>query len=175
MKAREQRRRVATKARMRTNAGWSDVTISDISSRGMGLRSSRTPCRGEYIELCRHHHKLVGRVMWQDDDRFGVLLSDAIIVDDLLTSRPSGSRDSKDRRRQPRRGAAFRPGADPRLAIVSVEQNSRHASRLINFAAIVAIACIGAGFAATLAASVLSGAMESVEAALATRTELSID
>jgi hypothetical protein len=182
MKAREQRRRVTTQARMRTNAGWSDVTIGDTSSRGLGVRlsrSSRTPNRGEYVELCRHQQRLVGRVMWQDKDRFGVMLSEPVAVGNLLSSRTSARPGSLERRRQPRPAAAFRPGFNPRLAIVSVGQNSSEASRLTNFAAVAAIACavacIGAIIAASLATNALSGAMGSAGIAMAGWTQVSID
>jgi len=164
MKAREQRKRVTTPARMRTDSGWSDVTIRDISSRGMGLRSSRAPRRGDYIELCRHHHRLVGRVMWSDGERFGILLSDPIVVDELLSSRPRPRGKADDRRLQPRHAAALR--GDSRVAVVSLAENSRHASRMMNFVAVAAIACIGAAFAANLAESVLSQAMNAVTVGL---------
>jgi hypothetical protein len=164
MKAREQRRRVTTRARMRTDSGWSDVTISDVSSRGMGLRSPRAPRRGDYIELCRHHHKLVARVMWSDGESFGILLSDPIVVEELLSSRP-GRRPEADRRSQPRHAGAQR-AAHSQVAIISLAQNSQHASRMMNFVAVVAIACIGAGFAASLAEEVLSQAMSAVTAGL---------
>ncbi len=166
MKAREQRKRVTTPARIRTDSGWADVTIRDISSRGIGLRSPRAPRRGDYVELCRHHHRLIGRVMWSDGECFGVLLSDAISVNDLLTSRP-GRRNAEERRLRPRRSAAaLRPGPDPRVAIVSVAQGSQNASRRMHFVAVAAIAGIGAFLVADLASNVLSQALESVSAGL---------
>jgi len=165
MKAREQRKRVTTPARMRTDSGWSDVTIRDISSRGMGLRSPRAPRRGDYIELCRHQHKLIGRVMWSDGECFGVLLSDTVAVDDVITSRPT-RRHQAERRFRPRHSGALRSSSDPRLAIVSVAQSSQNASRRMHFVAIAAIACIGAFFVADLANGILSQAMDAVSVAL---------
>ena len=165
MKAREHRKCVMTPARMRTDSGWSDVSIRDISSRGMGLRSSRPPRRGDYIELCRHHHRLVGRVMWSDGECFGILLSEPIVVEELLSSRPGPRREGGERRIQARHAPALR--GNPQLAIISVAQNSRHASRMMNFVAVAAMACIGAAFAASVAESVLSEAMNAVAAGLA--------
>jgi hypothetical protein len=164
---------------MRTEAGWSDVTIRDISSRGLGLRSARAPRRGDYVEVCRHHHKLIGRVMWAEGESFGVMLSDAIVVDDLLSSRPAprgkSRDDSRERRVQSRRGPAL-GAAGPQVTVVSMAENSRHAARLMNFVAVAAIACIGAAIAASLAGSVLSEATEAVSAALVMeRAQLSAD
>jgi len=166
MKPREPRKRVKTPARMRTEAGWSDVTIRDISSRGLGLRCSRAPRRGDYIELCRHHHKLVGRVMWSEGETFGVLLSEPIVVDHLLSSACARAK-SAERRLRPRAGGSLQQAANQRVALVSMAQSSQHASRLMNFAAVAAIACIGAVLAADLASSVLSQAMNAVSAGLA--------
>lgn len=166
MKAREPRKRVATQARMRTNAGWSDVVIRDISSRGLGLRSSRAPARGDYIELGRQQHRLVGRVVWSDGECFGVVLSDAIAVDEVLSSTPAPRRGSEDRRLRPRHRESLRDLQDQRFAVISLAENSRYLSRMMNFVAVAAIACMGAALAAELAGSVLSHTMYAVSAGL---------
>jgi len=166
MKQREERRRVTTPARMRTDAGWSDVTIRDISSRGVGLRASNPPRRGDYVELCRHNHRLVGRIMWSDGERFGVLLSDAIAVEDLLASRAGWRPGAVDRRRRPRHHAAARRLVSPRVAVVSLAARSRHASRLMQFAAIAVCAGLGALIVAEFASRALGDATAAVSAGL---------
>ena len=173
MKPREQRQRVTLSAQMRTEAGWTDVTIRDISPHGLGLRCARPPRRGDYVELCRHHHKLIGRVMWSEGEWFGVRLSEPIVIDDLLSSRPVRPR-AEERRLRARRRGSLHHAHDPRGAIASMEQSSQHASRLMHFAAITAIACIGAALAADLAGSLLSQAMDAVsEGLVAGRAEAS--
>lgn len=72
LKPREERRKVLVRARMRCGARWSDVCIVNIASRGIGLQAAEPPERGEYLEIRRGRHVIVGRVVWSKGHRFGV-------------------------------------------------------------------------------------------------------
>jgi hypothetical protein len=72
LKLREERRKVLIRARMRRGGVWSDVCIVNIASRGLGLQAANPPERGDYVEICRGVHVVIGRVVWSSERRFGV-------------------------------------------------------------------------------------------------------
>lgn len=84
-RSREPRQEVFLRARMQTGDGWRDVTIRNVSSRGLLGYSSTAPGRGHYVELRYRSFCLVGRVVWSGDDRFGIRLQDALDVPRLLS------------------------------------------------------------------------------------------
>lgn len=88
MKAREPRRRVMVAARMRTQDGWSDVLIRNVSSRGMLIETGTVAPKDKYIELRTGHHAVVGRVAWRKQSQFGIHTQDRIDID-ALAMRPS--------------------------------------------------------------------------------------
>lgn len=85
MRTREPRRNVLLKARMRQDRSWTDVTIRNVSARGMLLCSEDPPERGAYIEICGPAATLVGRVAWVRNGYFGVRTQDRIDVDSALS------------------------------------------------------------------------------------------
>ena len=72
LKARETRRQLVMRARMRADGAPVDVCIRNISSRGMLLQASAPPPRGTYVEIICPFHTIVARVVWAKDRRFGV-------------------------------------------------------------------------------------------------------
>jgi hypothetical protein len=72
LKARETRRQLFMRARMRAGGAPVDVCIRNISSRGMLLQASAPPPRGTYVEIICPFHTIVARVIWAKDRRFGV-------------------------------------------------------------------------------------------------------
>lgn len=85
LKAREERRKVLTQARMRCGATWSDVYIVNLSNRGVGLQSPAAPSRGTFVELRRGSNVIIiGQVVWSKDQRFGVRTQDQIWIDGVL-------------------------------------------------------------------------------------------
>lgn len=84
MRAREPRRKVRFKARMRGDRGWADVTIRDLSSRGMLLSMETPPAVGSYVEICGPSTTLIARAVWVKGEYFGVRTQDRIDIDSLI-------------------------------------------------------------------------------------------
>ena len=84
LKAREERRKVLVRARMHSGVSWSDVCIVNISSRGLGVQAARPPGRGEYVEIRRGPHAIVGRVVWSKHHRFGISTQDVLFIDAIV-------------------------------------------------------------------------------------------
>lgn len=106
MRVREPRRRVMLPARMRRDGGWVDVSIRNLSSRGMMIHSDHAVERGTYVEVRRGAHAVIGRVMWRKDLTFGMHTQDRLDVDAIVERpgaaiglRPNGE---PERRRAPR-------------------------------------------------------------------------
>lgn len=106
MKARELRRKVIVPARMRAGAGWVDVQIRDISSRGVLIHAATAPSPGAYIEIRRLAHTIIGRTVWTKDGKFGVRTQDRIDVGSILGAKEPGAGFPPERRVEPRRSAA---------------------------------------------------------------------
>ncbi len=75
-------------ARMRVGAGWVDVKICNISSRGLMIRTAYPAPRGTYVEIRRDAHTIVGRAVWQKGDDFGMFTQDRLDVE-AIVARPS--------------------------------------------------------------------------------------
>lgn len=84
MRAREPRRKVLIKARMRLGCAWGDVYLLNISSRGLLIQAPEAPSRGTYIEVRRGRHAIAARVAWSEDQRFGVQTQERLKIDEII-------------------------------------------------------------------------------------------
>lgn len=71
-------------ARMRIGATWNDVSILNISPRGLSMQASVPPPRGTYLEIRRGEHEIMACVMWANHHRFGVRTQDLLVIDDII-------------------------------------------------------------------------------------------
>ena len=71
-------------ARMRLDGGWVDVSIRNLSSRGMMIHSVHAVERGTYVEVRRGVHAMVGRAVWRKGRTFGLQTQDPVDVDALI-------------------------------------------------------------------------------------------
>lgn len=78
------------KARMRVGAAWSDACILDISTHGLKVQSAAPPPRGAYLELKRGARTIIGRVMWSEQQRFGLSSQDPLDVEAIICQ-PDGA------------------------------------------------------------------------------------
>jgi len=163
LKPREDRRPVSVPARLRSEAGWSDVTIGNVSSRGMMLRCVAPPPQRAYIEVRHQGVCIVGQIVWISGARCGVRTQDLVDVAGLLSQ---GGR----RARQPAndRRAATRPIEAPRQR--SPEERaeaSRRFARLFDFAMVAAAVTGAAALAAGLMFDAFSAPLVRASEALA--------
>ena len=86
MRKREERRKVLFRVRLRSEAGWSDVVVRNISRRGMLISADPPPRPGTYIEIRRARHTIVARVMWAAGSSVGLRTQDPIDVDGLIAA-----------------------------------------------------------------------------------------
>lgn len=97
MKPREPRRKVLIRARMNTGGLWSDVCIVNVSTRGLGLQTSRPPPAGTFIEVRPGRQVIVAKVVWSNGHRFGVRTQDPLLVAAIV----AGDAQSRDDTAQP--------------------------------------------------------------------------
>ena len=163
LKPREDRRPISVPARLRSETGWSDVTIGNVSSRGMMLRCVAPPPQRAYIEVRHQGVCIVGQIVWINGARCGVRTQDLVDVAGLLSQ---GGR----RARHPandRRGAS-RPVEPPRAPSPAERaEASRRFARLFDFAVIAAAATGAAALAASLMFDAFSAPLARTAEALA--------
>ena len=146
-------------ARLRHNRGWSDARILNLSSRGLLVRVSETPPSGSYVEICRGTHRIVARVVWADNDRFGAHSQDAIAVDAIIggdDAAPAPAADAGGDRRRTRR----LPSLSER------QEKSRRRSRQLEFICVTVFGCAAAAYAFDTVRETLSKPLSMVEARL---------
>ena len=156
MKQRDPRRKVLIDARLRQDCGWSDARILNISRRGLMVRAGKAPARGAYVEICRGTHRIVARVVWVSQDRFGLRTQDAIAVDAVVAGEgQSPPAPANDRRALPRQ-----PSPEDRA------EGHRRWSRRIEFAAVSLFVAAAAILAFDAVRDTLSKPLNRVEVTL---------
>jgi hypothetical protein len=163
VRARETRRKVLIRARMRSGRGWHDVTIRNISSRGMLVQTAAGQGRGSYVEIRRGRHVIVGRVVWTSGNNFGLHTQDPVAVNDVIAEPDMSSTSyAKASKAQPsyERRSAYRHTERTRLD--DRADRSRRLARVGEFASTAALAALLVGFAGTAAASALSKPMATI-------------
>jgi hypothetical protein len=161
-KPREERRGVLLPARMRDADGWHDVTICNVSSRGLMIKASPPPARGSFIELRKNDVCIVGQVKWSRGTSFGVRAQDRVDIHYLCTSEKSAAPASTE---NDRRSASRSP--DRPLDLVQVAERNRFFGRIFDYAVIVT-AVITAGIVLSqMAGSALKAPLAKASAAMA--------
>lgn len=146
-------------ARLRDGFGWTNVRILDVSSRGLLIRSPNAPPRGAYVEVCKGPHRIVARVVWVNQDRFGVCAQDCIAVD-AIAAGSAGSQEIANAGVQepPRRRP---PSAEEKL------ERSRKRAGVMQFAWIVGLGAAAGTVMFSVVRDSLSGPLSVVSAELA--------
>lgn len=126
------------RARMRHGAAWNDARILNISSRGLLVHAPETPRRGAYVEICKGQHRIIARVVWTQDERFGVHTQDRLSIDSITmgVEPPATATGTVERRSRPRGNSAAERHAQ-----------SRRQSRTIEFLCVAALGIAAAAFA----------------------------
>jgi hypothetical protein len=161
-KSREQRQIVFLQARLRGDDGWSDVTICNLSSRGLMVKCASPPHKGDFVEIHRGACCIVGHVRWSSGSRFGLRSQDDIDTYAIGQDQPGSARGAERRAAAHRRAA--KPG--PRRSIVAQEERSRQVGRVLEWVMIgSAIACVG-GLLALQVGSVLTRPLHDARVAM---------
>jgi hypothetical protein len=149
-KPREERRTISLNARLRSDDGWRDVTIGNVSSRGLMLRGSTLPQRGTFIEVRHQDLCIVGRVVWSQGLRAGVRTQEFVDVPMLIGSPTARIRKAGLEKRRVNRTQTRAP--PPQSA--DRAEASRRFARIFEWSAIaaggvlLAIGAAGAAFSA---------------------------
>lgn len=69
---------------MRSDHGWSDVVVRNVSRRGLLLAADIPATPGAYIEIRRAPFTIVARIVWAADQLMGVRLQDPIDIDGFV-------------------------------------------------------------------------------------------
>jgi hypothetical protein len=161
MRAREHRRKVLIRAKLRAGGLPIDACIRDISSKGLMVQTRVPPPRGTYVEIIAGNQTIVGRVVWGDDMRFGIISRDKLAIDMIVGElrRPAASQ-----------GAGPQPTPMLRPAVVARPPVFRrsHASAL-EFAVLILFALAMIATFATASYQALSRPFESIAGHLEAR------
>ena len=152
-------------ARMRVDGKWVDVRIRNISSRGLLVQSATPPARGSYVEIFKARHTIVARVVWSNDQRFGIQTRERLDVSALV-----GEPDPKKPREAMSPDASLDRRSDPRrLTAAEVTQRlerSRRISGAIEFGAVAMCGAIAAAITVSIVYETLSRPFQKVSSSL---------
>lgn len=121
---------------MRVGNEWRDVSIRNVSSRGMMLASDEPPPPGAYLEIRKAMMVVIARAVWARDGFFGIRTQDRVDLDDLLNNAQSRPGDWKPGAAKDRR-ASDRP-RQPSPA--ERAERSRHRGRVMQFVVVALVA-----------------------------------
>lgn len=162
-RSREQRVTAFLNARMRADDGWSDVTISNVSSRGLMARRGNAPAKGSYVEIWHQNVCVVGHVRWSKGGRFGIRSQDKIDISALLNGLPAGQRLPGVERRS---GSRPPPKSPAKPAVAAKADASRTIARISEWAAVTVAGAMAAGLLVTAANAALKRPMQQAQSAL---------
>ena len=147
---------------MRISAGWNDACILNISERGLMIRAASAPPRhGSYVELRRGARIIIGRVMWANQDRFGLSTQDQLDVESIVAA-PDGDGTGA------ASSSALTVEFDRRATVrhATVFERSRQWSRAFEFACITIFAVAGCVVAFGAVTQLFAAPMAAVEQGL---------
>lgn len=150
---------------MLADNGWGDVTVCNISSRGMMLRCDTPPPRNSYVEIRHLSACAVGRVVWSNGSCFGINTQDTIILADLLARASARPRSAGEERRMLPRKVQH----SVQMRTLSTEDSSRIFARLFDWAAIALAVAVGAMIVADLAGGAMQRPLQQVHQGLQAR------
>lgn len=168
-KCREARRQVLIPCRVKSQRGWGDACIHNISSRGMMIACDDALVPGEYVDLRRGRQVVIGRVIWRRDRFSGIRTQDLISADVLvneprLEGRPVQQAGDEDRR-DPRQRMKSEIEAARRM------ERSRAISSAMQFGALGLFGLVAAVTIALQVGHVLAAPAQQITQALATQAK----
>jgi hypothetical protein len=162
-KSREERATAFLNARMRADDGWSDVTICNVSSRGLMIRRGTSPAKGSYVEIWHQNVCVVGHVRWSQGGRFGIRTQDKIDISALLNSAPARRSLAGAERRSNSRPL---PKSKAQPDVAAKADASRTIARVFEWTAVAIVGAVVAGMLVTAVNAALKGPMQQAQSAL---------
>ena len=161
MRAREHRRKVLIRAKLRAGGLPIDACIRDISSKGLMVQTRVPPPRGTYVEIIAGNQTIVGRVVWGNDMRFGIITRDRLPIDVIVGElrAPAATRGT-----DPKLTPVLRPAAVARAPVFR-----RSHARALEFAVLILFALAMIATFATASYQALSRPFESIASRLQAR------
>lgn len=146
-------------ARMRSNSGWSDACILNVSTQGLLIYSNGSAEPGSTVEVRRGGQLVVATVIWRQNQRIGLRSAHSVPVEDIISDETAASAVlscsepvTLERRRAPR-----------------CSEKSRSQGRAIEFAFVAALGSVLAGWAAISVHQALTAPMSAIGTALELR------
>jgi hypothetical protein len=146
--------------RLRTDEGWSDITICNVSSRGLMVKCATPPPRGAFVEVRRGGSCIVGHVRWVHGIRFGLRSQERIDVAALGDDQGPRKRVPSEERR-----TAPRTPSPPPLSVR--EDRARATARLLDWTILAVAAVAAATLVTQTVSSTLSAPLQQTRTALA--------
>lgn len=165
LKPREERRATLVRARLRTDDGWSDVTIGNVSSRGLLLQGTAPLRRNDFVEVRHRHLSIVGRIVWAHGTKYGVRTQDRIDVAGLLSPTPATAAGPVEERR----AAPRKHMARPRTSAAQTAEASKRFGRALDWTLMVVAAGAAGVFMAQAAWLALDAPLDRAQTAMASR------
>lgn len=153
MRPREDRLRVMLPARMRSEGGWSDACILNISSRGLLVYSSGKTRPGTFVEIRRGRQLVVARVVWKNNQRIGLSSPDRVHMQDIISDDAGAA-------------AVVAPTAVERRAVPRTDARSRQRGRMLEFSFLVIVTTAIATWSAVFVHSVMQRPLSRVQSTL---------
>lgn len=160
---RETRRTVRITVRVRTETGWIDATVRNLSQRGMGLSSHQPLRRNQFVEIARGPSRVVGRIVWSDEADCGLRAQDVVDIAGFLAG-PQGA--SPQRENDRRAGNRVERHAALAVPLHQQAQSARWFGRALEFAVITTGVVCAAGVAVGSVLEILGAPLEQVGIAL---------
>lgn len=159
LRPREPRKPVNITARMRTEQGWCDIAIRNVSSGGFMAQSAMPPRRGYYIEVRYGDACIVGYVVWSSGSRFGARSQDTIDIPALVAKRPVAGPGTERRKIERRPGMAA-------LSIDAQAARARQFGRTLEFVILGVTIAAATLFLVSAVSEVLEKPFSRIEATL---------
>lgn len=163
LKFRDPRKSVSLKSRLHSDHGWTDVTIANVSTRGLMLVCESPPAKRSFIEVRHGSASIVGQVMWSEGPRCGVRTREPIDIPALLGQAPPRPRTGEDERRTPGRDAGTR---SPAYRIIEQREASARWGVYMQWGAVAFAGIMGAVLLAGVVGSFLERSLDPVRSLL---------
>ena len=84
LRPREERLRTLIPARMRSESGWSDACILNVSSGGLLVYSAGGARPGSHVEIRRGGSLIIANVVWRSNQRIGLCSHHPVPIQEML-------------------------------------------------------------------------------------------